>query len=138
MAQPEDAGSKRSISPAETAAPNVTLAREGASDPTELLAKAFRDINDYMTSEMNQQVEEWAFIDRCNAVLSGKYEELNGKAQSSIDAIQRCQEEVDKLPVYFSRVEELERNIDVLEEVMKGLGAYTAALTQMFCAASPQ
>ena len=31
-----------------------------------------------------------------------------------------------------------EVGIEGLEEVMKGLGAYTAALTQMFCAASPQ
>lgn len=103
------------------------------STPQENLSKCFGDLRTYMEGEMSIQAEEWAFVERCNHVLRHRYGKLNQRADVVVASVQETQRMLDKLPEYYSKVDELDRNLEALEMVVNGLDVYSKVLETKYC-----
>lgn len=117
--------SPKGPSPAAANAPTAGQTRE-------LLGTCFTTINAYMEGEMSVHVEEWKFVEQCNEVLRQRYGRLGERADTIAEAVKDTQAQLDLLPTYFSKVDDLERNLEALETVARGLDEYTKALEARF------
>jgi hypothetical protein len=79
------------------------------------------------------QQEEWLFVDKCNATLRARYARLNQRADVVTHAVEEARKLVDRLPEYYSKVDELERTLDALELVSSGLDNYSKVLEKKYC-----
>ena len=81
----------------------------------ELLGTCFNALHSFMEGEMSVQIEEWNFVDQCHDVLRARYAKIGEKATAVGATVRGTQEQLDQLPTYFAKVDELERNLKALE-----------------------
>jgi hypothetical protein len=98
----------------------------------ELLTNCFNAVHTYMEGEMSVQIEEWKFIDQCHDVLRARYAKIGEKAETVGAEVRATQEQLELLPTYFAKVDDLERSLESLEAVARGLEEYTKALEKRF------
>jgi hypothetical protein len=115
---------------------NPPSSHQGGTDTTaaanETLNQFFEDTRAYLESEMAMQEEEWNYLLACNQLLLFKYRELNMKAANVGAVLDDAQRHLLQLPEHFSKLDQLERNIEILEAVMKGLDQYSRVLEDRF------
>jgi hypothetical protein len=98
----------------------------------ELLSNSFNAIHTYMEGEMGVQIEEWQFVEQCHEAVRSRYAKIGVKAQLVAQETKTTQDLLEQLPTYFGKVDDLERSLDALEAVAKGLEEYTKALERRF------
>lgn len=139
VAPPPPLAERRSVSPSmsQAAAPVVPPQAAAPPPPPPVTPEAatvqcLSDIQRYISSEMAVQQEEWTFVDKCNASLRARYARLNQRADVVTHAVEEARKLMDRLPEYYSKVDELERTLDALELVANGLDTYTKVLEGRF------
>lgn len=104
-----------------------------AAAATAALVQACRDVQVYVESEMNVQSEEWRFVDKCHAALRARYGRLGQRADAVVHSIQEAHHVMSRLPEYYTKVDELLRNLEALELVANGLDTYSKVLEEKYC-----
>lgn len=78
------------------------------------------------------QAEEWDFLQKCNEVTVARYRALAGRANQVIERVNEAQQQMEHLPEYVADIEKLERSVEVLETIAKGIDTYSKQLEQRF------
>ena len=110
----------------------------GAASPHEAMEQFYKDVKAFLESEMAMQEEEWAYLLRSNTLLLTRYRELNARANAVTATVEQAQQHLDLLPTYFTKIEQLERNIETIESVVRGLDQYSRILEQRFAPTTAQ
>jgi hypothetical protein len=93
----------------------------------------FTSVKDVVEGEMLIQDADWQFIASASGVLVKKYDGIAEKALQVTSVIDQVEAQYEALAPYFSQIDELESNIDMLESLTKAVEAYGKGLEEKYC-----
>jgi hypothetical protein len=117
---------------AEATSLNTTMTGKAAT--TAALQDSFKSFHNYVESEAKLSQEQWKFLALCNKKVEMEFNEVAQHADAALSVVSSTNDCIAKsLPEGFvSDLEQLERNLDALETVSKGVEEYSLALERRY------
>eukprot|EP00658_Telonema_sp_P-2_P041178 TRINITY_DN29447_c0_g1_i1.p1 TRINITY_DN29447_c0_g1~~TRINITY_DN29447_c0_g1_i1.p1 ORF type:complete len:134 (+),score=22.00 TRINITY_DN29447_c0_g1_i1:45-446(+) len=116
----------------ESAALNTTVTGRAATIGA--LQESFSSFHNYVEAEARLSQEQWRFLALCNQKVEAEFNEVAQHADVALSVVGQTNDCISNaVPEGFVLdLEQLERNLDALETVSKGVEEYSLALERRY------
>lgn len=92
----------------------------------------FKKVNIYLQGEVETTVQDYMLLQEMNSVTTERYDKMLMTAKNVGDALYGINSKIRELQPYLFQVDEIERNVLLLEKTANKLDTYTKQLEDRF------